>query len=83
MFLMAALVTVGVAFLIVRRMANQLNQGSATERRIPSIFLDLPRIVREHNRLFPRSSPMLAFWLSLEFLLIWLACMVMSLAINF
>ena len=57
-FSAAALVTVGVTFLIVRRMANQLNQGSATERRIPSIFLDLPRIVREYNHLLPRSELM-------------------------
>jgi hypothetical protein len=82
MFLISALVTVGVTFLIVRRMASQLNQGSAPERRIPSIFLDLPRIVREYNHLLPRSELMLAFWLSLEFFFIWLTCIVFSVAMK-
>jgi hypothetical membrane protein len=53
-FLGAALVTVSVIFLIIRRMFNQIKQIAATERRISSIFLDLRGIVREHNRLFPQ-----------------------------
>lgn len=82
-FICAALVTVSVILLIVGRMANHLKHVDATEPRIYSIFLDLRRIIREYNRLFPRSEPMLAFWLSLEFLVIWLACIVVSLAMNF
>jgi hypothetical protein len=68
-FLIAALVTVTVTFLNVIRMANQLKQVAPTERRA-SIFLDLPWIIREHNRLFPQSGPMLAFWLSVIFFLV-------------
>lgn len=68
-FLIATLVTATVTFLTVSRMANQLKQVAPTERRA-SIFLDLPWIIREHNRFFPQSGPMLAFWLSVIFLLI-------------
>lgn len=80
-FLIGALATVSVILLIVVRMANQLKHVAA-EQRISSIFLDLPRIIREFNRLFPQSETMLAFSLSFEFLLIWLACIVVSLAMN-
>ncbi len=83
MFLIAALVTVSVTFFIVNRMDNRLRRIAPTERRISSNFLELPGIIREYERLFPHSGPMLAFWLSLEFLLIWLTCMVFSLAMNF
>ncbi len=76
----AALLTVSMTFLIVRRMVSQLKQNAATERRISSIFLDLRRIIREHSRLFPQSGLLLAFWLSLIYLAIWLAGMVLSLA---
>jgi hypothetical protein len=78
-FLIATLVTAAVTFLNVSRMANQLKQVAPTERRA-SIFLDLPWIIREHNRLFPQSGPMLAFWLSLIFLFVWLTGIVFSLA---
>lgn len=80
-FLIGALATVSVILLIVVRMANQLKHVAA-EQRISSIFLDLPRIIRDFNRLFPQSETLLAFWLSFEFLLIWLACIVVSLAMN-
>ena len=83
MFLIAALATVSLTFLIVNRMADRLRRIAPTERRISSNFLELPWIIREHERLFPHSEPMLAFWLSLEFLLIWLTCMLFSLAMNF
>ena len=79
-FIISTLVTVGVTFLVVRRMANQLKQVALTERRISSFFLDLPSIICKHNRLYPQSEPMLAFWLSLIFLLVWLTCLVFSLA---
>lgn len=78
-FLLAVLVTATATFFLVKRMANQLNQSAPTGRRT-SVFLDLPWIVREHYRLFPQSGPMLAFWLSVIFLLVWLACVVFSLA---
>jgi len=81
-FLIAALVTATVTFLNVNRMANQLKQVGSTERRA-SIFLDLSWIIREHNRLFPQSGPMLAFWLLVISLLIWLSCIVFSLAMHF
>jgi len=61
--LIAAVVTVTVTFLIVSRMANQLRQVAPTERRA-SIFLDLPWVIREHNRFFSQSGPLLALWLS-------------------
>jgi hypothetical protein len=76
-FLIATLVTATMTFVSVSRMANQLKQAAPTERSA-SIFLDLPWIVREHNRLFPQSRPMLAFWLSIIFLLVWLTCLVFS-----
>ncbi len=79
-FVGAAPATVGMTFLIVRRMVNQLKQIASPERRISSIFLDLRSIVREHSRLFPQSGLLLAFWLSLIYLAIWLAGMVLSLA---
>lgn len=82
-FSTAALVSASVTFVIVRRMANQLKQVDTTQGRISSIFLDLPWIVREHNRLFAQSGPMLAFWLSVEFLLVWLVCMGFSLVMSF
>ncbi len=79
-FVGATLVTVGMTFLIVRRMVNQLKQIASPERRISSIFLDLRSIIREHSRVFPQSGLVLAFWLSLIYLAIWLAGMVLSLA---
>jgi len=81
-FLGAALVTVSFTFFIVGRILDQLKHVAALERRISSIFLDPRCIIREHNRLFPRSGLMLAFWLSLVYLVIWLACMALSLALD-
>jgi hypothetical protein len=84
-FLVAALVTVSVIFFIVSRMANRLRQippVPPAEQRTSSSLLELPSIIRQHQRLFPQSGPMLAFWLSLEFLLVWLTCMLFSLAMN-
>jgi len=78
-FLIAALITATVTFLNVGRMANQLKHGGPAKRRA-SIFLDLPWIIGEHNRLFPRSGLMLTFWLSVIFLIVWLACVAFSLA---
>lgn len=78
-FLLASLLTATVAMLIVSRLAKQLKQVAPTERKV-SIFLDLPSIIREHHRLFPQSMPMLAFWLSVIFLIVWLASLVVSLA---
>jgi hypothetical protein len=83
MSLIAGLFTVSVTLFIVNRMANRLRQIVRAERRISSSSLELPRIIREYERLFPHSQPMLAFWLSVEFLLIWLTCMLFSLAMNF
>jgi hypothetical protein len=80
-FLVAALVTAVATSLNVSRMANRIKRTAPSERRA-SIFLDLPWIIREHNRLFPRSELMLAFWLSIIFLLVWLTCFVLSLAIH-
>ena len=77
-FLIAALATATVTFLIVSRMAKQLKQAVPSEQRA-SIWLDLPRIVRQHHQAFPQSGPMLAFWLSVMFLLVWLTCLVFSL----
>jgi hypothetical protein len=77
-FLIAALVTATVAFVNVSTMADQLKKIAPTERKA-SIFLDLPWIVRQHTRLFPQSGPMLAFWLSVIFLLVWLTCIAFSL----
>jgi hypothetical protein len=62
-------------------MVNQLKQ-IAPQRRISSISLDPGCAIRDHNRLFPRSGLMLAFWLSLIYLAIWLACMALSLAMD-
>jgi hypothetical protein len=82
-FLIAALVTVSATFFIVNRMANRIRQIAPAGRRISSNFLELGWIIREYERLFPRSGPMLAFWLSVEFLLVWVTCMLFSLAMNF
>ena len=76
------MVTAAVTFLIVGRMANQLRQVAPAERKT-SIFLALPSILREHSRLFPQSGPMLAFWLSVIFLFVWLTCVVFSLVRHF
>ena len=76
----AALVTVSMTFLICRRMVNQLRQIAGTERRISSIFLDLPRVIREYSRLFLKSGLLLAFWVSLIYFAIWLTAMVLCLA---
>ena len=81
-FLLASMVTAAVTFLIVGRMANQLKQVASAERKT-SILLGLPWIIREHSRLFPQSGPMLAFWLSVIFLLVWLSCVAFSLIRHF
>ncbi len=81
-FFGAALITVSMTLLIVSRMVNQLKQIATPQRRISAIFLDPSCIIREHNRLFPRSGLMLAFWLSIIYLLVWLACMALSLAMD-
>ena len=81
-FLLASVVTAAVTFLIVGRMANQLKQVASAERKT-SILLGLPWIIREHSRLFPQSGPMLAFWLSVIFLLVWLSCVAFSLIRHF
>ena len=77
-FLIAALATAAVNFIIVNKMANELKHAGSSDRRVPAL-LDLPWIVREHNRSFPRSGPMLAFWLSLVFLVVWISCLAVSL----
>jgi hypothetical protein len=81
-FLLASVVTAAVTFLIVGRMANQLRQVAPGERKT-SILLGLPWIIREHGRHFPQSGPMLAFWLSVIFLVVWLTCVVFSLIRHF
>jgi len=81
-FLGAALVTLSFTFFIVGRILDQLKRVAARERRISSILLDPRCIIREHNRFFPQSELMLAFWLSLICLVIWLACMALSLALD-
>jgi hypothetical protein len=52
------------------------------ERRISSSFLNPRLIIREHNRLFPQSELMLAFWLSIIHLVICLSGMALSLAMD-
>lgn len=81
-FLGASVVTAAVTLLIVGRMANQVRRAVPTERK-SSMRLGLPWILREHSRLFPQSGPMLAFWLSVIFLIVWLACVVFSLVRHF
>jgi hypothetical protein len=81
-FLLASVITAAVTFLIVGRMANQLKQVAPAERKT-SVLLGLPWIIREHSRLFPQSGPMLAFWLSVIFLGVWLSCVAFSLIRHF
>ena len=81
-FLAAAVLTAAVTFLIVGRMANQLRQAAPAERKT-SLLLGLHWIIREHGRLFPQSGQMLAFWLSVIFLVVWLTCIVFSLIRHF
>jgi len=81
-FFGAAVVTVSTTLLIVSRMVRQLVEIVAPERRISSSFLDPRLIIREHNRLFPRSELMLAFWLSIIQLVVCLSAMALSLAMN-
>ena len=81
-FFGAALATVSFTFYIVGRILDELRHVAALERRISSIFLDPRCIIREHNRFFPQSELMLAFWLSIIYLVIWLACMALSLAMD-
>jgi hypothetical protein len=81
-FFGAALVTVSMTLLIVSRMVGQLVQIVTPERRISSSFLNPRLIIREHNRLFPQSELMLAFWLSIIHLVICLSGMALSLAMD-
>lgn len=81
-FFGAALVTVSMTLLIVSRMVSQLMKIVAPERRISASFLDPRLIIREHNRLFPQSGLMLAFWLSIIHVVIWLSSMLLSLAMD-
>jgi len=78
-FFGAALATVSFTFFIVGRILDELKHVAALERRIS---LDPRCIIREHNRFFPQSELMLAFWLSLIYLAIWLASMALSLAMD-
>jgi hypothetical protein len=77
-FLVAAVTTATVTFFLVGKMASQLKRASPTEKKAYNFF-NLTEIVRGHDRAFPRSGPMLAFWLSVIFLVVWLACLVFSL----
>lgn len=81
-FFGAALITVSITFFIVSRMVSQLEQIVAPERKISLNFLDPPHIIREHNRSFPQSELMLAFWLSLIYVAVWVSGMVLSLAMD-
>jgi len=81
-FFGAALATVSMAFLIVNRMVDQLKHSATSERRASAIFLEPRRIIHEHNRLYPQSGLMLAFWLSLIYLVVWVSGMVLSLAMD-
>jgi uncharacterized protein involved in cysteine biosynthesis len=76
-FLVAAVATAIASFFLVGKMADQLKRASSAERKT-SVLLNLAGIVREHDRSFPRSELMLAFWLSIIFLVVWLACLVFS-----
>jgi hypothetical protein len=81
-FFGAALVTVSVTLLIFSRMVSQLTKIANPERRVSANFLDPRLIIREHNRLFPQSTLMLVFWLSIIHLVIWLSGMALSLAMD-
>jgi len=76
-FVLAALLTAIAAVYVVRRMAGELKRIAPTERRV-SFPIDLPGILREHQRAFPQSDAMLAFWLCVMFLLVWLASIAFS-----
>lgn len=78
LFLAAAAATAILALLFAGRMARQLKQSGAAGPRA-SLLQGLPAILREHHRSFPQSGPMLAFWLSIIFLIVWLACLATSL----
>lgn len=78
-FFGAALVTASMIFLIVSRMVDQI---VAPEQRISSNFLDPRLIIRGHNRLFPQSDLMLAFWLLIINLDIWLSGIALTLAMD-
>lgn len=80
-FFSAALVAASVVFLTFSTMVNQLKQIGVPKRTLSQILLDPRGIVREHNRLFPQSSLMLAFWFSLIFLVVCLSSMVLTLAL--
>ena len=75
-FFGARLVTVSMTLLIVSRMVSQLTKIVASN------FLDPRNIINEHNRLFPQSELMLAFWLSIIQLVICLSGMALSLAMD-
>lgn len=81
-FFGAALVTLNIIFFIVSRMVNQLKHTAASKRMISAISLNPGRIIREYNRLFPQSGLVLAFWLSLIYLVVWLSSMLLSLAMD-
>ena len=77
-FLVATAGTAALSFFLVGKMAEQLKRARPGERKAPT-FLNLPGVVREYDRAFPRSGLMLAFWLSVIFLVVWVACLVFSL----
>ena len=77
-FLVGVLLSSTLALFFVHNMASQLKRVLSTEKRAYLISLDLLRILREHNRLFPFSESMLGFWLSLIYFMISLTCMVYS-----
>jgi len=79
-FLVGVLASSSVALFFVHNMASQLQHvqhALFTDKRAFLFLLqDLPKIVREHSRLFPVSDVMLGFCLSLIYLMISLSCMV-------
>jgi hypothetical protein len=55
------------------RIAKNVYQAQAKQKRKLSILFGAPQIIRAHQELFPNHESMLWFWLSLITLLIWLS----------
>jgi hypothetical protein len=74
--LVGSLLFAALAIIFVHRMASDLLRLASAEERKSWPLSQIRGIIREHGRFFPASQTMLGFWLTLEYFVISLVCIV-------
>ena len=72
-FLVAAGLSLILTLFFLSTIAKNVHEARPNQKRKLSILSDAPRLIREHQELFPNDGSMLWFWLSLVFCLVWLS----------